>query len=187
MIWMSQKTRRGYTLVSLIPSLTSPVLTRAADAEKCAGCFKECVTAISEIIQSSTLGRNGFPLTVVDELRTYSAIWYTWLFRLHRHSRATLDNIAALRMVLEGWMQLGLALNFYVASEHNDATPLGTRLCFWGQCEFHQKPSPKSLSVCKGCREARYCSSSCQHRYELRGIVDASTLTSSTGTGKSIG
>ncbi|KZV76115.1 hypothetical protein PENSPDRAFT_646659 [Peniophora sp. CONT] len=153
--------------------------TLPEDTEKCAERLKTCIGALCESIQSSRTGAMGCPRSVIDELCASKASWYALLFRLHRYPRATLDTSAALRMVVQSWMQLGLALAFFTSSGNNDAAALRARLCFWSRCEFHQRPSPKPLSVCKGCHDAWYCSKTCQrsdwkegHRVECRRLME---------------
>lgn len=68
------------------------------------------------------------------------------------------------RLVL-AWVSLGEALGLDENTERILFDAERARLCSWRSCAHHREPAEKTLSICKGCKEARYCSRECQTRY----------------------
>ena len=128
--------------------------------------FTHLATSLAFSVQNKR-----FPQPVADDIRDAgidprtqaTGIWYDVIGGLrstaqHNPSWTTYSTL------LDVWAQLGTTFGIDEASQRDIAAAERARMCWWQSCQFHMRASDKPLLVCKGCKEARYCSLACQKK-----------------------
>ncbi|KZV64846.1 hypothetical protein PENSPDRAFT_156568 [Peniophora sp. CONT] len=134
---------------------------------------------------ASEIHNGRLPRTVIDEVREagmsprmqVTGIWYDEIRSMRMVLRHN-PTWATYTTALEAWLKLGDAFGIDETSQRDLEAAQRARQCSWRVCAFHMTPSEKPLLVCKGCKEARYCSAACQrsdwkqggHRTECRRV-----------------
>ncbi|KZV64841.1 hypothetical protein PENSPDRAFT_756982 [Peniophora sp. CONT] len=123
---------------------------------------------LNSLISAIRLDR--LPRSVVENLRDSgvkpralhtSGIWHNEVRHL-RHSLRQDPSSTTYITLLDTWVKLGDTLGIDETYERDLEAANKARRCSWRLCVYHSKPSDKPLLVCKGCKEARYCSAACQ-------------------------
>ncbi|VDB90142.1 unnamed protein product [Peniophora sp. CBMAI 1063] len=146
--------------------------------------FLDSLSGLTDTLISDVEGER-LPQSAIDEVRDAgvsprtqaNGIWYDVLLSLRRTARHN-PTWTTYTTLLDLWGKLGKALGIDEASQRDIEAAHRARQCWWPSCPAHLRPSEKPLLVCKGCKEARYCSAACQrsdwkqggHRAECRRV-----------------
>ncbi|KZV64840.1 hypothetical protein PENSPDRAFT_656273, partial [Peniophora sp. CONT] len=111
------------------------------------------------------------------DLFQVAGLWYAETETLRRLLRYD-SSQTTYTILLDDWLKIGDIFSMNETSQRSLATAWRARQCSWRSCVYHAKPSEKPLLVCKGCKDARYCSAACQrsdwkqggHRTECRRV-----------------
>ncbi|VDC06633.1 unnamed protein product [Peniophora sp. CBMAI 1063] len=132
----------------------------------------------------SALRHKRLPQPVVNQIRRTGAPqgagptgrWYFVVSLLRERLRHEASSVNS--TLLNAWLELGGAFGMDEVSQRDLKAAHVARQCCWRPCKYHSTPSEKPLLVCKGCKEARYCSAACQrsdwkqgnHRVQCRRV-----------------
>ncbi|KZV74914.1 hypothetical protein PENSPDRAFT_154688 [Peniophora sp. CONT] len=112
---------------------------------------------------------SAFPPTMLENLHSrLSDMWYPAVQTIREAERkARLSGVPAVavkRIVQyrDAWLQLGKACNIDEIQYGRQMDAMIARCCSWRDCKYFNAPSDDPMRVCKGCKEARYCSRECQ-------------------------
>ncbi|KZV71715.1 hypothetical protein PENSPDRAFT_684347 [Peniophora sp. CONT] len=120
--------------------------------------FRTCAIAMNKLSPKNTLRK-----TIRQGFREQ---WYPTLAFLRR-TRTGSTSIGEHDQVTLAWQTLGEELGLDENTQKADyerEIRKALRRCAWKGCQYHEREPPVALRACKGCADARYCSSTCQRK-----------------------